>query len=319
MLNDHAYKKITLSLSNMSGYDDDVDEDDILAHIAYGMYHNLEEPDPELDPQPDVELEDVDEGIDSDVDVDPDSENFSDIYEIFRIHSSNVERFTSNIGLDRYSIHDSGIYTNAITNYYGHECPMCGLRNLSIEQLGSHLVYSHSRLFVSLTGSLYPDLTAEGMMNVLNAVRGSSSLYMSDDTDDAIDIPTDTNDGIRQLIYSLIFNDELEDVPSYEELLGLCEYIGYHKQGIVDKDMVSVKMIPTEEEGIKRDDTCIVCLETLLSRENIRKIKICGHMFCSECIEKWFEENHTCPLCKTELDYSNVNENAGGGLDDIDI
>jgi hypothetical protein len=40
---------------------------------------------------------------------------------------------------------------------------------------------------------------------------------------------------------------------------------------------------------------CSICLEDNINKET--KLK-CGHCYHSECIEKWFVENDTCPYCR---------------------
>ena len=40
---------------------------------------------------------------------------------------------------------------------------------------------------------------------------------------------------------------------------------------------------------------CPICLECYSSKV-VRKT-ICGHLFCSMCIEDWFRKNNRCPLC----------------------
>ncbi|KAH6872081.1 hypothetical protein B0T10DRAFT_381472, partial [Thelonectria olida] len=43
---------------------------------------------------------------------------------------------------------------------------------------------------------------------------------------------------------------------------------------------------------------CVICLQTLQERDIVRHLP-CGHMFHSDCITKWFLNQHdTCPLCK---------------------
>jgi hypothetical protein len=29
----------------------------------------------------------------------------------------------------------------------------------------------------------------------------------------------------------------------------------------------------------------------------------CGHLFHYECVERWIEESHTCPICRTLTDH----------------
>ena len=40
---------------------------------------------------------------------------------------------------------------------------------------------------------------------------------------------------------------------------------------------------------------CPICLESI--REFERELS-CNHTYCPECIDRWFEGNNTCPLCK---------------------
>ena len=42
---------------------------------------------------------------------------------------------------------------------------------------------------------------------------------------------------------------------------------------------------------------CAVCLEEFKNGANVTKLK-CGHLFCSECIEKWLSNSITCPCCR---------------------
>lgn len=45
-------------------------------------------------------------------------------------------------------------------------------------------------------------------------------------------------------------------------------------------------------------DNCCICLDPM--SDEARKT-LCGHEFCSACIEKWFLENTTCPICKNDF------------------
>ena len=40
--------------------------------------------------------------------------------------------------------------------------------------------------------------------------------------------------------------------------------------------------------------TCSICL----SESECNHTLYCGHQFHEECIEKWLEENNTCPNCR---------------------
>lgn len=238
------------------------------------------EPDPDLDPQPDADPDEPDEP-EPDTEAEEDQYNFDEIYEVFRIHTSNVQQ-----------ANQWGNANGAIA------CPVCGFEASNHYQIGNHLIYHHPMLFISLTTSLYPTSTLENIQNILSLV--TPPLYSG------VLPEIGGGDGMRQVIDRLVFNDDTDEAPSYEELMQLCEYIGYHKQGIHNVDNVSTKNLVAGDKSLAPDDTCAICLDTLCSKESVRKIKKCSHAFCSECIEKWFEENKICPLCKTDLDSVDV-------------
>lgn len=261
-------------MSTYEDLDDIEEEEEEEEYVIH--YANLaqDEPYPELDPTPDAE-EDILEEEDPDPDTNIDTTLFDDIYEVFRIHTSNLEAITNNY----------------LPMEMDLQCPVCGFVANNNDQLSVHLMYNHPRFFVSLTSTLYPSASLQDIQNIFSMVY-PSTIYD--------DIPQINNrDNLGQVINRLIYNEDEEDVPSYEELLDLCDYIGYHKKGLQNIEEVSTKIEISEEES---EDICTICLELLSSKENMRKINICEHKFCSECIEKWFEENKTCPLCKTDLD-----------------
>lgn len=99
-------------------------------------------------------------------------------------------------------------------------------------------------------------------------------------------------------------NDAYEDV-SYESLLELCDAIGYHKVGVSDIDIVAPKY---DHLLLSKDWRCAICLDHSTC---VRKINQCNHIFCSCCIETWFSENKTCPICKQDVDQVAT-------LDDVD-
>jgi hypothetical protein len=93
-----------------------------------------------------------------------------------------------------------------------------------------------------------------------------------------------------------ILSDENED---YENLLALCDYIGYHKLGI--EDMTSISTI-TDKNLINNEDICPICIDSLKeSEDDIYTLNKCNHSYCKECIVKWCSENKTCPMCKISL------------------
>jgi Ring finger domain len=48
---------------------------------------------------------------------------------------------------------------------------------------------------------------------------------------------------------------------------------------------------------IQSTTECYICLENLLKGSCMRKLQ-CSHVFCIDCIDRWFMYHSTCPICK---------------------
>ena len=46
---------------------------------------------------------------------------------------------------------------------------------------------------------------------------------------------------------------------------------------------------------------CSICYDKLVSKQ-VQELH-CGHLFHHECVERWIEESHTCPICRTLTDH----------------
>ena len=54
-------------------------------------------------------------------------------------------------------------------------------------------------------------------------------------------------------------------------------------------------------EEVLNLDICPICQNTLPAKaEDTIKTTKCGHTFCKKCLERWFEEKNSCPMCRTE-------------------
>ena len=63
----------------------------------------------------------------------------------------------------------------------------------------------------------------------------------------------------------------------------------------------------SESETTNNSPQCPICLEALLP--NTEKTTTCSHKFCTSCLDKWLAENHTCPMCRTELNEPGAKNN----------
>lgn len=49
-----------------------------------------------------------------------------------------------------------------------------------------------------------------------------------------------------------------------------------------------------------QDEECLICTEELMNRKVVL-LPICKHVFCLSCVERWCQENSTCPLDRMEM------------------
>lgn len=118
-------------------------------------------------------------------------------------------------------------------------------------------------------------------------------------------MPTSTDDNILNMIYdynNMVFQED----DTYEDLSDLCDRIGKVYIGVKDIDEVAPATIFVKNKN-NEETKCPVCFEEFKNIEKksdnfIRKINLCKHKFCSECITTWLEKHKSCPICKIELE-----------------
>ena len=47
------------------------------------------------------------------------------------------------------------------------------------------------------------------------------------------------------------------------------------------------------------DDGCAICIDGVDINKLMTRLE-CSHFYCSACINKWFETNVSCPVCRRE-------------------
>lgn len=70
----------------------------------------------------------------------------------------------------------------------------------------------------------------------------------------------------------------------------------------IDPDLV---LEDDDDEGVVADANadepiCRICNDSVFNRQP-SVLRRCGHLFCGECITKWFDIRHTCPYCRTTV------------------
>lgn len=60
--------------------------------------------------------------------------------------------------------------------------------------------------------------------------------------------------------------------------------------------------VGNNEETPEEDrESCSICREPFANSSIIRKINSCGHKFHLNCIDTWFQNQYTCPMCRVSV------------------
>ncbi len=66
------------------------------------------------------------------------------------------------------------------------------------------------------------------------------------------------------------------------------------------KFKMSEKYCKKNDKGVLEQPTCCICISDIKKNEETLLLP-CGHMFHSECVVNWLNQNNTCPVCRFEL------------------
>jgi E3 ubiquitin-protein ligase RLIM len=72
----------------------------------------------------------------------------------------------------------------------------------------------------------------------------------------------------------------------------------YNYQKVGFNDVENVKVITCDNNFLEH--TCSICQCSYESTDKIR-ILSCQHNFHQFCVDKWLDENTTCPICRKHL------------------
>jgi len=59
--------------------------------------------------------------------------------------------------------------------------------------------------------------------------------------------------------------------------------------------------LPPNDEVLRDQVTCSVCLDDYDAVSSPVRIKACGHIFHRQCLEGWLNVNRNCPICRRDL------------------
>ncbi|CAN6643372.1 hypothetical protein TRVA0_020S00166 [Trichomonascus vanleenenianus] len=162
-----------------------------------------------------------------------------------------------------------------------------------------------------------------------SAEDGGSTSSSDEPSSSQVQPPTDENEGDREstseqhtprrqswIIYViggsypedhpiLLAPSLFTDNPTYEDMLVLERVLGQAKPPVATKEEVSISgglyKIGDPEVELRPDERCLVCLSSYETGEEVRRLKLCGHLFHQECIDQWLTTGrNSCPLCRGE-------------------
>ena len=93
---------------------------------------------------------------------------------------------------------------------------------------------------------------------------------------------------------------------------------------VTPRIIISHKSVSNNTEIIKfnrqnnENTRCVICIREMEDGDIVRRIKKCGHCFHINCIDKWFEENITCPHCRQDIRILNNEEEEEESDNEID-
>jgi len=86
---------------------------------------------------------------------------------------------------------------------------------------------------------------------------------------------------------------------SYEQLLDLEEKIGKVNPGLNPEIVKNLPVINYQSTTTEKQ-MCLVCREEYKTNDPV-KILSCTHIYHKGCIDKWFEDHKTCPVCNLRI------------------
>ena len=88
------------------------------------------------------------------------------------------------------------------------------------------------------------------------------------------------------LLRTLLFNQPQNDIQS---------------KGLNPETIQAFNIFTADESHV--GDQCSICMEDIDVGRMMRRLTCDGqHYFCQQCIEGWFAEHNTCPLCRHKFD-----------------
>jgi len=122
------------------------------------------------------------------------------------------------------------------------------------------------------------------------------------------------------------FRANVESNYDFERALRLAERLSLEqrqpakKKPVAKKFALKLPVCKMEEKHCKKGadgkletPICSICCSNITLKEQFQLIP-CGHMYHPKCIQPWFEENNTCPVCRKEFPTEDTSKKSQGAV-----
>lgn len=104
----------------------------------------------------------------------------------------------------------------------------------------------------------------------------------------------------------VVVDDVNDDDEEYDEMdMGLRESMAVDVARPIPATRSAIeglKKVTFEEDGLRSIGECIICTEEFEGGLELTRLP-CSHVYHGDCIVKWLEKSHRCPLCRYPLPY----------------
>lgn len=220
---------------------------------------------------------------------------------------------------DMYNNLISNNNSNENTDFYNYENSQEAIDN-NIEETNEYTPINNVTEVTSIYNPLninIPPISGQTSQMVCpvcnNLITGSYSMHLLEYHRDVLVMAsmflqeTDVEEYYNSLLNfttnTLIDNMNIDNM-NYEELLELCNNIGYHKPLNDITEIEKTFILKNKNDFINDTESkCVICLEKFENNtiEEIVETVKCKHLFCKPCFVNWMKDNKRCPICISDL------------------
>jgi hypothetical protein len=114
---------------------------------------------------------------------------------------------------------------------------------------------------------------------------------------------------MSKIFFITITNKKMsQDASHTRELMGMIMQAMEQDQGqggLTEEELSHLDITPYEGDDVQ----CSICLNNITTGQDVTSLP-CDHMFHSQCIQRWFRRNATCPVCRAEQPRTNTEQTA---------